>query len=88
MIAMMDIDHFLPDRYAKFQPVLLDSLVFILSELSLTRMTMKIVDQIRLPQSATSGMRLNILIKDMPTIQKLGQVICRSPALIRSSETH
>lgn len=81
MASAIGIDHFLPPQYEKFRPVLLDSLIFILSELPLKRLAEKIVEQAILPRNASPGERLCLLIKDMPTMQKLGQVVARSPGI-------
>ncbi|MBF0525939.1 MAG: AarF/ABC1/UbiB kinase family protein, partial [Deltaproteobacteria bacterium] len=41
----------------------------------------KIVDQLQLPFTASLGRRVFTLVLDMPTLQKLGQVIARNPNL-------
>jgi len=81
MVMDTGIQGFLPSRYAAYQPVVVEGLVFMMSRLPLTRLAEKVVDQLRLPSDALPGLRLYTLIKDMPTLQKLGQVICRSPGL-------
>ncbi len=81
MVLSTGIETFLPLSYAKFQPVVVEGMIFLLSQLSLKRLSEKIVDQLRLSLSATPGERLFTLIKDMPSMQKLGQIICRSPGL-------
>ena len=81
MVLSTGVESFLPPSYAKFQPVVVEGMIFLISQLSLNRLADKIVDQLRLPLSATSGERLFTLVRDMPSLQKLGQVICRSPGL-------
>ncbi len=81
MVLLTGLQNFLPASYAKFQAVVLEGMIFMMSGLPLTRLAEKIVDQLRLPHSAPLGERLFTLVKDMPTLQKLGQIICRSPGL-------
>ncbi len=81
MVLLTGLQNFLPASYAKFQAVVLEGMIFMMSGLPLTRLAEKIVDQLRLPHSAPLGERLYTLVKDMPTLQKLGQIICRSPGL-------
>jgi len=81
MVLLTGVQNFLPASYAKFHAVVLEGMIFMMSGLPLTRLAEKIVDQLRLPYSAPLGKRLFTLIKDMPTLQKLGQIICRSPGL-------
>jgi len=81
MVLLTGVQNFLPASYAKFQAVVLEGTIFMMSGLPLTRLAEKIVDQLRLPHSAPLGERLYTLVKDMPTLQKLGQIICRSPGL-------
>lgn len=75
------IDRFLPDRYARFQPMVREGMVFLLAGLPLERLAEKIVDQLTLPLDAPPAQRLMALVRDMPTLQKLGQVIGRTPGL-------
>ena len=81
MVLFTGVESFLPASYAKFQPVVVEGMIFLISQLPLKRLAEKMVDQLRLSLSATSGERLFTLVKDMPSLQKLGQVICRSPGL-------
>ena len=81
MVLFTGAAYFLPPSYAKFQPVVVEGLIFLISQLPLKRLADKMVDQLRLSLSATPGERLFTLVKDMPSLQKLGQIICRSPGL-------
>jgi ubiquinone biosynthesis protein len=81
MVLSTGIETFLPPSYVKFQPVVVEGMIFLISQLALKRLADKIVDQLRISLSATPGERLFTLVKDMPSIQKLGQIICRSPGL-------
>jgi len=79
--CLLGLENFLPQRYQKFTIVVVEGLVFMLAELPLGRLANKIVDQICMSSSSSFGQRLCTLIQDMPTLQKLGQIICRSPGL-------
>jgi ubiquinone biosynthesis protein len=81
VVLSTGIESFLPERYADYQPVVREGMVFMLSSMPLSRLAPKIVDQLLLPEDASFGKRLFTLIQDMPTLQKLGQIICRSPGL-------
>lgn len=81
MVEMTGLSHFLPEQYVRFQPVVMEAMVFILKELPLERLAEKIVDQLLLPSDSDPGTRLSVLVKEMPSIQKLGQVICRTPGI-------
>ena len=81
VVLSTGIESFLPQRYAKYQPVVREGMVFMMSSMPLSRLAPKIIDQLLLPEDASFGKRLFTLIKDMPTLQKLGQIICRSPGL-------
>ena len=81
IVLIAGLKDLLPASYAKFRTMVVEGMIFILSELPLTMLAKKIVDQLRLPASATLGRRLYTLLKDIPSLQKLGQVICRNPEL-------
>ncbi|MFZ5573346.1 MAG: AarF/UbiB family protein [Thermodesulfobacteriota bacterium] len=81
MVLWTGLSRLLPEQYNKFQPVVIESMIFLLQELPVPRLTDKIVDQLALPPHADPGSRLSVLVKDMPCVQKLGQVICRTPGL-------
>lgn len=81
IVEHVGLDRLLPECYAKFQPLVTESMVFLLQQLSLERLARKITEQLLLAPEASRGRRLCALISDMPSLQKLGQVICRSPGL-------
>ena len=81
VVSITGLEDLLPDCYAQFRSVVVEGIVFMISELPLTRLAEKVVDQARLNHTATLGQRLYALIKDMPSLQKLGQIICRTPGL-------
>jgi ubiquinone biosynthesis protein len=81
MVFMSGISGLLPECYCKFKDLVTEALIFFLKELPPERLEEKIVDQLRLAPHTNQGIRLGALVKDMPCIQKLGQVICRTPGL-------
>lgn len=81
VVLITGLQDLLPDCYARFRSVVVEGMVFMISALPLIRLAEKVVDQARLKPTATLGQRLYALIKDMPSLQKLGQIICRSPGL-------
>jgi ubiquinone biosynthesis protein len=81
LVRFSGIVRFLPERYGRFQPMVHEGLVFLLAGLPLERLAEKIVDQLILPLDALPAQRLLALVRDMPTLQKLGQVIGRTPGL-------
>lgn len=81
MVRDAGLDRLLPDRYARFQPPVTEGLTYVLAALPHARLTEKVAAQILLPEDADVGMRLCALIEDMPTLQKLGQILARSPGL-------
>lgn len=81
MLTLAGADRFLPPQYAKFQTVVMEGAVFVLTHLPKERIVEKLVDQLMLPMDATPGERICTLVKDMPTLHKLSQIIGRSPGI-------
>jgi ubiquinone biosynthesis protein len=81
IVEHVGVDRLLPECYARFQPLVTESMVFLLQQLPEKRLARKIVDQLLLTPDVLHGQRLLVLINDMPTLQKLGQIICRKPGL-------
>ncbi len=80
-VKFTGIENLLPARYAKFNAPVVEGTIFIISSLPPARVANKIVDQLFLDFDIPPGRRLFTLVKDMPSLQKLGQVICRDPDL-------
>jgi ubiquinone biosynthesis protein len=81
MIILTGADRFLPPQYAKFQKVVTEGAIYFISRLPRERICEKITDQLLLPQEASPGERICLLVKDMPTLHKLSQIIGRSPGI-------
>jgi ubiquinone biosynthesis protein len=79
VVMFAGIADLLPQRYAKFNATVVEGTIFIISSLPLARVADKIVDQLFLDPVTPPGKRLFTLVEDMPSLQKLGQVICRDP---------
>ena len=74
LVEIVGLNSLLPDCYAKFQLLVTEGMIFFLMQLPPDRLTQKIMDQLQMPQDTLPGQRINTLIKDMPTLQKLGQM--------------
>lgn len=81
MLLMSGTDDFLPPQYQKFQKVVFEGAVFFISNLSRDRVADKMAAQLSLPLDTTSGKRMCALVTNIPTLQKLCQIICRSPGI-------
>ncbi len=81
MLLMTGADTFMPPQYHKFQKVVFEGAIFFISQLSKQRIAHKMVSQLSLPQDASTGERMCNLVTNLPTLQKLCQIICRSPGL-------
>ncbi|MEN6374794.1 MAG: AarF/UbiB family protein [Smithella sp.] len=81
VVKFAGIENLLPARYAKFNAPVVEGTIFIISSLPLARVADKIVDQLFLDPGTPPGKRLFTLVEGMPSLQKLGQVICRDPDL-------
>lgn len=68
----------LPDVYAAYKPVVTDGVRFILSRVSLDRLTGLVSDQAELAPDAPPARRLLSLARRLPTFHKLGQIIARN----------
>ena len=81
MVTFVGVDRLLPACYAGFQPMVAESMVYLLGQLPAERLACKIADQLRMDPGASPGRRICTLIQDLPSLQKLGQIICRTPGL-------
>jgi len=81
VVKFAGIEDLLPKRYAKFNAPVVEGTIFVISSLPVARVADKIVDQLFLDPDIPPGRRLYTLVEDMPSLQKLGQVICRDPGI-------
>ncbi len=81
MLFMTGADTFLPPQYETFQRVVFEGAVFFIANLPKERIARKMADQFSLPMDTPAGRRMCRLVTNLPTLQKLCQIICRSPGL-------
>ena len=74
----LPIEQLVPDCYAEWRPIVRESVIYIGPRLSITRLLPKLFEQVMLPETTTLEQRLMTFIEQMPTLQKLGQVIARN----------
>ena len=75
------IAQLVPEAHAAYRPLLADGLQFFLERLPPTRLAHLFAEQLSLPQAATSARRLVTLLRQCPTLHKLGQVVARDRRL-------
>ena len=75
---MLPIEQLVPDCYADWRPIVSDALSFIGTRLSTARLIPKIIQQLMLAEDVALEQRLITFIEQMPSLQKLGQVIARN----------
>ncbi len=70
-----------PPDYEQYAPLVIDGLLHFLSRLPATRLEAIVAAQLELPESAEADERLIGLLRQCPTLHKLGQVIARQAGL-------
>ncbi len=78
---LMPLETLVPAIYAPWRPVIRDCVAFVGSQLSTERLVPKLVEQMMLPAEMPLEKRLLILISQMPSLQKIGQIVARNPHL-------
>jgi ubiquinone biosynthesis protein len=78
---IMPLETLVPDIYAEWRPVIRDAVAYTGASLSPERLVPKLVEQMMLPEEMPLEQRLLILIAQMPSLQKLGQIVARNPHL-------
>lgn len=78
---IMPLETLVPAIYRQWRPVVRDAVVFVGSQLSPERLVPKLIEQMMLPAQMPLEQRLIILISQMPSLQKLGQVVARNQNL-------
>lgn len=74
----LPLEQLVPDCYANWRPIVTEAVVFIGSRLSSKRMIPKLIEQASLSDDTTLPQRLICFIAQMPSLQKLGQIIARN----------
>jgi ubiquinone biosynthesis protein len=78
---LLPLESLVPEIYSKWRPLIRAAVAFLGSRLSPQRLVPKFVAQILLPVDVPLAQRLLPLLAQMPTLQKLGQVIARNQHL-------
>jgi ubiquinone biosynthesis protein len=81
LAAALRIEHLVPEAHAAYRPLLTDGLLFFLERLSPQRLASILVEQLKLPRTASPSRRLVTLLRQCPTLHKLGQVVARDRRL-------
>lgn len=76
-----DISSLVPESYAAYRPVIADGLWFFVSRLPAGRRNAIFAEQTNMPAEASVARRLVALMRNCPTLHKLGQVVARHAAL-------
>lgn len=77
----MVLDELLPASHAEWRPLVHDALTFFLRQLPPARLLEIAAEQARLPAGCPAPRRLVALLKQCPTLHKLGQVLARDQRL-------
>ena len=75
---ILPLEQLVPDVYADWRSIVQEAVIFIGSHLSNKRLIPKLIEQITIPEDLTLEQRLIAFISQMPSLQKLGQVIARN----------
>jgi len=70
-----------PEKAGDWLPVVHDSLLFFLDRLGEERLLARLLDQASLPANAQRGEQVLQFLSETPTLQKIGQILARSPDL-------
>lgn len=75
------VEELLPAAHAAWRPLVRDALTFFVRQLPQARMVEIAAEQMRLPAGTPAPVRLVALLKQCPTLHKLGQVLARDQRL-------
>jgi|SRR5579872_1085832 ubiquinone biosynthesis protein len=78
---IVPVEALVPEPYLTWRSPVHDSMAFVVTHLSASRLAPKLLEQIELPSNTPPEMRLLRLITKVPGLQKLGQVIARNQHL-------
>ncbi len=84
----IDISPLVPKQYAAYRPLIAEALLFFVQHLPPHRMATILVEQQALPDDATMSERLAALLRQCPTLHKLGQVVARDRRLAPELRQH
>ncbi|MFZ1643212.1 MAG: hypothetical protein WAV07_17630, partial [Candidatus Contendobacter sp.] len=75
------IAQLVPEAHAAYRPLLADGLLFFLERLAPPRLARILAEQLKLPRATSPSRRLVALLRQCPTLHKLGQVVARDRRL-------
>ena len=78
---IMPLETLVPEVYAEWRPVIRDAVAYTGSMLSVERLVPKLLEQMLLPEQMPLEQRLLKMIAQMPSLQKIGQIVARNPNL-------
>lgn len=81
LFASLDLNNLVPECYAKWRPFVSGGLAWFLGQLSDERQQKVLSAQIALGPFATAAERLEAILRQCPTLHKLGQVLARDKRL-------
>ncbi len=77
-VRMLPVELLVPDAYAQWRPLVQDSMMYVVSRLSPSRLAPKVVEQMEAPADTPPEERLLRFISKVPGLQKIGQVLARN----------
>ena len=80
-VQALDIGQLVPERYAAYRSLVAEALAFFLDRLPASRRTALLADQLSLATFATLAERVVAVMRQCPTLHKLGQLIARDRRL-------
>jgi ubiquinone biosynthesis protein len=75
---MIPVELLVPEVHCEWRPLVRESILFVVSKLSASRLAPKIVEQIELGPEISPEVRLLRFIAKVPALQKIGQVLARN----------
>ncbi len=81
---LVPVSALVPPKFSTWREPTRESMLFVISQLSVSRLAPKVVEQYELPLKTSVEVRLLKLIAKVPGLQKLGQVLARNRHLRRS----
>src|SRR5664279_63325 len=78
---LVPVEILVPDSAQRWRPLVRDAFQFVFERLSDHRLATKVVQQFELSPDTPPEQRLLRLVNKMPGLQKIGQVLARSPRL-------
>ena len=77
-VRMVPVELLVPEVHRQWRPLVREAMLFVVSELSASRLAPKIVEQVAMAPDAPPGERLLRFIAKVPGLQKIGQVLARN----------